>query len=120
MKLSITLLSAVLAGAVVCALPANLRSQEKQEKKADTKETKLQGSVVRINKDSKIIDIRGGVKNEDHDMRKILYDDATQWTNLGKPGKMDEVKEGSFIIILGHMQGDGSLHATRIDLRLPR
>jgi len=39
---------------------------------------------------------------------------------MGKPGKMEDVKEGSFVIVLGNLQKDGSLLATRIDLRLPR
>ena len=39
---------------------------------------------------------------------------------MGKPGKMEDVKEGSFVIALGHLEKDGTLHATRIDLRLPR
>jgi hypothetical protein len=33
---------------------------------------------------------------------------------------MDEVKEGSFVIMLGHVDKSGILHATRVDLRLPR
>ena len=118
MKLSVALLSAILAGAAICAVPANLKSQE--QKKAETKETKMQGHVVRIYTDSKTMDIRGGASGPAQDMRKISYDDSTKWTNLGKPGKMEDVKEGSFVIALGHLEKDGTLHATRIDLRLPR
>jgi hypothetical protein len=33
---------------------------------------------------------------------------------------MEEVKEGSFVIILGHVDDKGVLHATRVDLRKPR
>jgi hypothetical protein len=122
MKLSATLLSAVLAGAVVCALPAYAQEkmQDKDAKPAAEKETKMQGTVVRIYTDSKTMDIRGGASAEAKDMRKIAYDDKTQWTNMGKAGKMEEVKEGSFVIVLGHLEKDGALHATRIDLRLPR
>jgi hypothetical protein len=32
----------------------------------------------------------------------------------------DEVKEGSFVIILGQVDDKDVLHAMRIDLRLPR
>ncbi len=34
--------------------------------------------------------------------------------------QQDEVKEGSFVILLGEVDDKGVLHATRIDLRLPR
>jgi hypothetical protein len=53
-------------------------------------------------------------------MRKIAYDSSTQWTKVGKPGQQDEVKEGSFVIVLGKLDDKGVLHATRVDLRLPR
>jgi hypothetical protein len=124
MKLPMTLLAAALAGAVVCTLPAGARlnslnnPQEKEKKEA--KETKMQGHVLRIYADLKTMDIRGGSSSQSQDIRKIAYDDSTTWTNMGKPGKMEDVKEGSFVIVLGHLQKDGSLHATRIDLRLER
>jgi hypothetical protein len=49
-----------------------------------------------------------------------MYDASTQWTNGGKPGQQDDVKAGSFIIVIGTVDGDGVMHATRIDLRAPR
>ena len=126
MKLSRTLLSAALAGAALCALPTTARlnwSGEpggKQEAKPDTKETKLQGYVQRVYPDLKKIDLHGGTTAQSNEIRKIAYDDSTLWTNMGKPGKKEDVKQGSFIIVLGHIQKDGSLLASRIDLRLPR
>lgn len=122
MKLAATLLTAALAGVALCAVPvgATLNSQDKPEAKSEAKETKMQGHVVRIYADSKTMDVRGGASGQAQGMRKIAYDDSTLWTNMGKAGKMEDVKEGSFIIVLGHVQKDGALHATRIDLRLPR
>src|SRR6516164_1362149 len=125
MKHSLTLLSALLAGATICALPAGGRSisseasREKQEAKPEAKETKMQGYVERVNTDVKIIDLHGGPTPQSNETRKIAYNDSTLWTNMGKPGKMEDVKQGSFIIVLGHIQKDGTLLATRIDLRLP-
>ncbi len=113
MKVSLTLLSLVLAGAVFAAMPAGANQAAK-------KETKWQGHVVRIYKDQSQMDIRGGVTARSEDMRKIAYDGSTEWTKLGKPGQQDEVKEGSFVIVLGKVDDKGVLHATRIDLRLPR
>jgi hypothetical protein len=121
MKGSLTLLSLVLAGAVFVAMPVSAnQAAEKKEASAAKKETKWQGHVVRIYKDESQMDIRGGVNTRSEDLRKIAYDSSTEWTKLGKPGQKDEVKEGSFVIVLGHVDDKGTLHATRIDLRLPR
>jgi hypothetical protein len=126
MKLSRTLLSATLAGAAICALPTANRlngsgvPRGKQEEKSDAKETKMQGQVVRVYADLKTIDLHGGTTAKSNEIRKIAYDDSTLWTNMGKPGKKEDVKEGSFIIVVGRFQKDGTLLASRIDLRLPR
>jgi hypothetical protein len=122
MKVSLSFLSLVLAGAVVAAMPAgaNQATAEKKEAPAGKKETKWQGNVVRIYKDLSQMDIKGGERNNSEDSLKIAYDSSTKWTKLGKPGQMDEVKEGSFVIVLGKVDDKGVLHASRIDLRLPR
>ena len=121
MKVSVTLLSLVFAGAVFVALPAAV-TQEAAEKKdvpAAQKETKWQGHVIRFNKDKSMLEIRGGAAPSS-DLRQVAYDSSTHWTKQGKPGQQDEVKEGSFVILLGHVDDSGVLHATRIDLRRPR
>src|SRR6266404_8703189 len=122
MKVPLSLLSLVLAGAVFAAMPAgaNQATAETKQAPAAKKEAKWQGHVVRIYKDVSQMDIRGGVNTRSEDLRKIAYDKATEWTKLGKPGEQDEVKEGSFVIVLGQVDDKGVLHATRIDLRLPR
>lgn len=120
MKISVTLLSLGLAGAIFAAAPAGAQqaAAEKKEAPAAKKETKWQGHVVRIYKDLSTMDIHGGSAPSE-DLRKVAYDSSTEWTKLGKPAQQDEVKEGSFVILLGHVE-KGVLHATRIDLRLPR
>ena len=122
MKFYRNLLSVVLAGALFATMPLGAKQATPETKPAPAakKETKWQGHVVRIYKDSSQMDIRGGVNTRAEDLRKIAYDSSTEWTNQGKPGEMDKVKEGSFVIVLGHMDDKGVLHATRIDLRLPR
>jgi hypothetical protein len=115
-----TLLSLVLAGVIFAAMPAGAKQAATETKApAAKKETKWQGSVVRIYKESSEINIRGGAAPAT-DTRKVAYDSSTEWTKHGKPGQQDEVKEGSFVIILGHLDDKGTLHASRIDLRLPR
>jgi Domain of unknown function (DUF5666) len=122
MKVPLSLLSLVLAGAVFAAMPAGAKQATAETKQASTakKETKWQGNVIRIYKDLSQMDIRGGINTRSEDMRKVAYDSSTEWTKGGKPGQMDEVKEGSFVIVLGQVDDKGVLHATRIDLRLPR
>ena len=120
MKGSLTLLSLVLAGAVFAAMPVSGRqaAPETKAESATQKETKWQGNVVRIYKDESQMDIRGTTPSGT--VRKVAYDNSTQWTKGGKPGQQDEVKEGSFVIVLGKLDDKGVLHATRVDLRLPR
>jgi hypothetical protein len=121
MKGCLIFLSLVLAGAIFAGMPAsaNQAAAENRAAPAAKKETKWQGSVIRIYKDLSQMDIRGGAAPAT-DTRKIAYDSSTQWTKHGKPGQQDEVKEGSFVIVLGKVDDKGVLHATRVDLRLPR
>ena len=119
MKIPVALLAVVLAGAVFAATPASANQAATENKGAAKKETKWQGKVVRLNKDSSTIDIHGGAHPSEA-QRKIMYDGSTQWTNGGKPGQQEDVKAGSYIIVLGTVDSDGVLHAARIDLRAPR
>lgn len=116
MKVFSTLLFLVLAGAVFAAMPAGANQAAPAAKKA----TKWQGNVVRIYKDLSQMDIRSDKSAESATLKKVAYDSSTEWTKLGKPGQQDDIKEGSFVIILGQVDDKGVLHAKRIDLRLPR
>jgi hypothetical protein len=119
MKGCLILLSLVFAGTIFAGIPASAKQAAAEDKAAAAKkETKWQGNVVRIYKDESQMDIRGTTPAGE--MRKIAYDSSTQWTKVGKPGQQDEVKEGSFVIVLGKLDDKGVLHATRVDLRLPR
>ncbi len=118
MKVPVTLLSLALVAAVFSAVPAGAR-QDAAQAKAAAKETKWQGHVVRIDKEHSMIDLNGGPAPS-KEARKVAYDSATEWTKLGKPSQPDAVKEGSFVILLGHVDDKGVLHATRVDLRHPR
>jgi hypothetical protein len=119
MKIRAALLSALLAGVLFAATPASANQAATEKKEAAKKDTKWQGKVVRVNKDLSTIDIHGG-PHPSETQRKIMYDASTQWTNGGQPGQQEDVKTGSFIIVLGTVDGDGVLHAKRIDLRAPR
>src|SRR5258707_641618 len=88
MKVCTTLLSLALAGAVFAAMPAgaNQAAAENKEAPAAKKEAKWQGHVVRIYKDLSQMDIRGGPAPSKA-VRKVAYDNSTEWTKLGKPGQ---------------------------------
>jgi len=125
MKRSLVLSTLVLAGVAIAGYPISGHGSQEEKKPAtkeakEAKETKWQGHIVRINKEESTIDLRGGLKNMDSDEKKISYDSSTHWTKLGKPAEESEFKEGSFIIVLGHVDDKGVLRASRIDLRLPR
>lgn len=122
MKRLLVLSTLVLAGVAIAGYPISSQGSQEEKKpaKSEAKEAKWQGHIIRVNKDESTIDLRGGLTNKDSDEKKISYDSSTRWTKLGKPGEQSEFKDGSFIIVLGHVDDKGVLHATRIDLRLPR
>jgi hypothetical protein len=120
MKLALILLGLVFAGATLDTRPATADTS-RQEKKSDTKETKWQGTVLQILKDQSMMNIRGGAAAADKNVLKVAYDSSTEWTKQNKPGgNQSDVKEGSFVIVVGKVDDKGVLHASRIDLRLPR
>jgi hypothetical protein len=121
MKVPVSLLSLALAGAMFSAMPARAQKAAAGDKnsEASAKETKWQGHVIRIDKEHSMIDIHGGPAPS-NESRKVAYDSSTEWTKQGKPAQQDEFKQGSFVILMGNVDDKGVLHATRIDLRLPR
>ena len=121
MRVPTTLITLVLAGAVLTALPAvaNQAAAGEKETKAAGKEAKWQGEVVRMSKEKSTLQIHGG-PSPSKSTRTIAFDSSTEWTKGGKPGEMDEVKDGSFVIVVGHVNHKGVMHATQVDLRLPR
>src|ERR1700686_3904600 len=110
MKISAAFLSMVLAGAVLVATPVSANQDAADKKDAVKKENKWQGKVVRVNKDTSTIDIHGGAHPSEA-QRTIAYDASTEWTNGGKPGQQEDVKTGSFIIVIGTVGADGVMHA---------
>ena len=120
MKIALVVASLVFAGIVMASHP--ISADAGQEKKAaQTKETKWQGTVLRISKDQSTMDIRGGATSNAKETRTIAFSSSTQWTKNNQPGAdLAEIKEGSFIIAVGTVDDKGALQATRIDLRPPR
>ncbi|HEX3353121.1 MAG TPA: hypothetical protein VHS34_09890 [Terriglobales bacterium] len=120
MKLSTILLVLLLVGFAFAGQAKPAGEMDKKAAPADAKQARWQGHIVRINKDQSSMSIRGGQSNMESLEKTVFFDGATEWTKQGKPAKFEEFKEGSFVIALGHNDDKGVLHATRIDLRLPR
>ena len=123
MKRPVILLVVLFAAAALAAQTKPKTGDSKQDKAESAttaKQDRWQGHILRINKGNSTIDIRGGLKNLDQTQRTIHYDEATEWTKLGKPSEISAFKEGSFVIVLGQSDKNGAFHASRIDLRMPR
>jgi hypothetical protein len=120
MKIALLVVSLVFAGIVIAS--HRISADARQDKNAaEAKETKWQGTVLRIYKDKSTMDIRGGETPNATDTRTIAYSSSTQWTKGNKPtADMSEIKEGSFVIAVGKVDDKGVLQASRVDLRLPR
>lgn len=117
MKLRLMVLALLCMGVALATQTVSAGgAQEKKEK-----DRKWQGKVVRIYKEESKLDLRGGETPAADTQRTVIFDNSTEWTNQNKPGaKLDDIKEGSFIIVVGHVDEKGALHAKRIDIRLPR
>ena len=63
---------------------------------------------------TKMITVRTRGKTE---QRQVMYDDKTAFTFRNKPAKVEEVKEGRRVIVLGKVNDKNVLVATRIDVR---
>jgi hypothetical protein len=123
MKIAAILLTLVFA-AVICAAQETPATESKKDKAASTSakkgETRWEGHIIRINKDTSSVSVRGGRSGKENFEREIFYDSSTKWTKQGKAADQSEFKEGSFVIAVGKPDDKGNFHADRIDLRLPR
>ena len=110
MKVSLTLLSLALAGAVFAAMPAgaNQAAAEKKEAPAAKKETKWQGHVVRIYKDLSQMDISGGPAPSKA-VRKVAYDTLSKRDrkarHLAAAAFLQETGEEKFVEAIGQRRG---------------
>lgn len=120
MRIAVVLLTMILAVPALAQEPAAKGGTSDAKMSSSSKQLRWQGHLLRINKDSSTIVVRGGMKNNDDFERQIAYDDSTQWTKLGKPADQSEFKDGSFVIVTGHSDDKKMMHATRVDLRTPR
>jgi hypothetical protein len=117
MRLLTVVLALCFAGMLLEVQPVSARPGKQD---AAAKQTKWQGTIIHLLKDQSMMDIRGGATANDSHMLKVAFDGSTKWTKQTKPAEQSEFKEGSFVIVLGTVDDKGILHASQIDLRLPR
>jgi len=123
MKVFVILLTLALVGGISSG-QARAADDNGQDKASDahTKEFRWQGHISRINKGQSYLIVLGANEqtNGFHVEKQIFFDSSTQWSKLGKPVDQSEFKEGSFVIVLGYLDGKSIFHAVLIDLRRPR
>ena len=88
--------------------------KEDAKAKAAAKQDRLDGTVHMMDAKTKMITVRTRGKTE---QRQVMYDDKTEFTFRNKPAKLEEVKEGRRVIVLGKTNDKNVLVATRIDVR---
>ncbi len=85
------------------------------KKDAKTGQDRVEGTIQALNKaESSLTLVQTGVTTKP--TWHVAYNDQTKFTMRNKPGKVDELKEGQRVIVLGKFEKD-VLTATRIDIR---
>ncbi len=106
---------ALLGAAFLClAVAVPVLAQKKAGKKGDSKDQRLDGRVVMVNKDTSTITVRDRRTNA---QRQVVYDASTRFTFRNKEGKLDDVKDGIRVICLGKFDDKARLMASRVDIR---
>jgi hypothetical protein len=89
--------------------------------KGAAKESRVEGKVVRSNKDKSTLTVR--VRDTDTE-KTVIYDASTKWTSQHHGEKKvntidaSQVKDGDQVICLGSNDDKGEFHATMISKRL--
>ena len=81
---------------------------------AQDKSGRVVGTVELVNKDTKTILVGGEAGNKP---QQVVFGDKTKFTKDNKPGKLDDVQNGSRVICLGTPNDKGQLVATHVDVR---
>jgi Cu/Ag efflux protein CusF len=107
---------ALLLGSALTLPAAASQAGQKDAPKAKpaAKQDRLDGTVHMIDPATKMITVRTRGKTE---QRQVMYDDKTAFTFRNKPAKLEEVKEGRRVIVLGKTNDKNVLVATRVDVR---
>src|SRR3989442_15871750 len=100
----LAILLALVFASVAFASQATSANESKPEKKAasaEGKETRWQGTIVRIDKEKSTMSIRGGQANMSSMERQGSYDKLNHLNKKGKTAQASEIKEGEFGVFVG-------------------
>ena len=117
MRRCLFFVTALLLGTALSLPVAATQAGQKEDPKAKAKaadEDRLDGTVHMIDTKTKMITVRTRGKTE---QRQVTYDDKTAFTFRNKQAKLEEVKEGRRVIVLGKVNDKNVLVASRIDVR---
>lgn len=83
--------------------------------KKDTKSglDRIEGTIQALNKEKGTLNI---TQTSSKTMWKVTYNDQTKFTKRNTPAKLEDLKEGQRVIVLGKYEHD-TLMAARIDMR---
>ena len=87
-------------------------AQAGKEQKA--KEQRIEGNIRMMDKEAHTITVRVRGKVLE---RAVVYNDDTKFTFRNKPAKVEDLKDGSRVIVLGTPNDKNQLVASRIDIR---
>ena len=108
------LLGSVLALPVAASQAGQKPAQKEEPKAKAANQDRIDGTVHMIDAKTKMITVRlRGKTNQ----QQVMYDDSTQITFRNKAAKLDDVKEGRRVIIMGKKDDKNVLVAHRIDVR---
>ncbi len=93
---------------------AVVASAQEKGGKAKKDETRVDGRVVMINKDTSTITVTEGKTKA---QRQVVYSASTAFTYRNEKGAIGDVKDGMRVICLGKFDEKGRLMATRVDVR---
>jgi hypothetical protein len=116
MRRCLFFVTALLLGTALTLPAAADQAGQKEDAQAKAKagEDRLDGTVHMMDTKTKMITVRTRGKTE---QRQVMYDDKTAFTFRNKAAKIEEVKEGRRVIVLGKVNDKNVLVATRIDVR---
>ena len=107
----------VLFGVLLLSAAASGQSgsaQAAKEKETKAKEQRIEGNVRMMDKATNTVTVRLRGKVLE---RAVVYNDSTKFTFRNKPAKLEDLKEGVRVIVLGTPNDKDQLVASRIDIR---
>jgi hypothetical protein len=93
-------------------LGAGLHAQVKKDEKSGL--DRIEGTIQAMNKDASTITVRQS--RTSNVVWKVVYNDKTKYSIRNEPAKLEDLKDGLRVIILGKFENE-TMTAVRIDIR---